>query len=141
MSENFVIDNSVVMSWCFEDASSQYADAILGSLEVSTAIVPSIWLLEIGNVLLVAERKKRLSEADSARFIALLTELPIAIEQEPPGRMFKEILALAREHRLSSYDASYLDLAMRRGLPIATLDNGLISAAKRVQVPIVGHSS
>ena len=137
MSENFVIDNSVVMAWCFEDETSQYADTVLDKLEVSTAIVPSIWPLEVGNVLLVAERKKRLSESDSARFIALLTELPITIEQEPPGRMLKEILALAREHQLSSYDASYLDLAMRKGLPIATLDNGLVAAAERSQTPIV----
>ena len=137
MSENFVVDNSVVMAWCFEDETSQYADTVLDKLEVSTAIVPSIWPLEVGNVLLVAERKKRLSESDSTRFIALLTELPITIEQEPPGRMLKEILALAREHQLSSYDASYLDLAMRKGLPIATLDNGLVAAAERSQTPIV----
>ena len=137
MSENFVVDNSVVMTWCFKDETSQYTDAILDRLEMSTAVVPSIWPLEVGNVLLVAERKKRLSEADSTRFIALLTELPIMIEQESPDRMMKEILALAREHQLSTYDASYLDLAMRKGLPIATLDNGLIEAAKRSQVTII----
>lgn len=140
MDDSFVIDNSVVMSWCFKDETNQYADAILDSLEASTAVVPSIWPLEVGNVLLAAERKKHLREADSARFIALLTELPITIEQEPPERMFKEILALAREHQLSSYDASYLDLAMRKGLPIATLDNGLIAAAKTSQVPIEKHN-
>ena len=137
MSEHFVIDTSVVMTWCFKDETSKYADAILDSLEVSIAVVPSIWPLEVENVLLVAERKKRLGEADSTRFIALLAELPIMIEQEPPERMMKEILALAREHKLSTYDASYLDLAMRKGLPIATLDNGLIAAAKRSQVPII----
>ena len=114
MSENFVIDNSVVMAWCFEDETSQYTDAILDRLEVSTAVVPSIWPLEVGNVLLVAERKKRLSQADSIRFIALLTELPITIEQELPERMLKEILA--------------------------TLNNGLIAAAKRSQVPIAEHN-
>ncbi|MEE8480699.1 MAG: type II toxin-antitoxin system VapC family toxin [Desulfobacterales bacterium] len=135
MSEYFVIDNSVVMTWCFKDQINQYADAILDRLEVSTAVVPSIWPLEVGNVLLVAERKKRLSEADSTRFIVLLAELPIIIEQEPPERMMKDILALAREHQLSTYDASYLDLAMRKGLPIATLDNRLKAAAKRSQVP------
>ena len=87
-------------------------------------------LCEVGNVLLVAERKKRISQADSARFIALLRDLPIVIEQEPSDVMFGEILALAREHRLSTYDASYLDLAMRKGLPIATLDNSLIAAGQ-----------
>jgi len=134
---DFVVDNSVVMAWCFQDETSQYADAILDSLEVFKAIVPSIWPLEVGNVLLVAERRKRLSEADSARFIALLTELPIMIEQESPERMMREILALAREHQISSYDASYLDLAMRKGVPIATLDDGLIKAAELSQVPIM----
>ena len=137
MSKDFVIDNSVVMTWCFKDETSKYADAVLDSLEVSTAVVPSIWPLEVGNVLLIAERKGRLSEADSARFIALLAELPIMIEQEPPERMLKDILALARKHQLSTYDASYLDLSMRRGLPIATLDNKIIAAAKRSQVPLV----
>ncbi|MCK4603243.1 MAG: type II toxin-antitoxin system VapC family toxin [Deltaproteobacteria bacterium] len=137
MKGDFVVDNSVVMAWCFQDETSQYADAILGSLEVFKAIVPSIWPLEVGNVLLVAERRKRLSEAGSARFIALLTELPIMIEQESPERMMREILALAREHQISSYDASYLDLAMRKGVAIATLDDGLIKAAERSQVPIM----
>jgi len=134
---DFVIDNSVVMAWCFQDEASQYADAILGSLEVLKAIVPSIWPLEVENVLLVAERRKRLSEADSTRFIALLTELPIMIEQESPERMMREILALARDHQISSYDASYLDLAMRKGVPIATLDDGLIKASEQSQVPIM----
>ena len=137
MSEDFVIDNSVVIMWCFKDETNRYADAILDSLEVSTAVVPSICPLELANALLVAERRKRLSKADSARFITLLAELPIIIEQEPPERILKDILTLAREHQISSYDASYLDLAMRKGLPIATLDNGLIAAAKLNQVPIV----
>ncbi len=137
MDDDFVIDNSVVMTWCFKDETNQYADHILDRFEVSAAFAPSIWPLEVCNVLLVAERKKRIGEADSARFIALLTELPIIVEQEPPERMLKEIFALAREHKLSSYDASYLDLAMRKGLPIATLDKNLIAAAKRSKVPIL----
>ena len=139
MSESFVIDNSVVMTWCFKDETNHYADAVLDSLEMFTAVVPSIWLLEVGNVLLTAERKKRLSQADSTRFISLLNELPIIIEPEPQDRVLKDILALAREHQLSSYDASYLDLAMRKGLPIATLDNGLIKAAGSCQVSIVNE--
>lgn len=137
MNESFVVDNSVVMTWCFKDEVSRYADSILDSLEYFTAIVPSIWPLEVGNVLLVAERKKRLSGADSARFIALLYELPITVDQEPPERMIKEIFALAREHKLSTYDASYLDLAMKKGIPIATLDKRLLKAAKRSNVSIM----
>jgi predicted nucleic acid-binding protein len=141
MGEEFVVDNSVVMSWCFQDETSHYADYILDRLLEATALVPSIWPLEVGNVLLVAERRHRLSEADSARFLALLTELPIVIEQEEPERMFKEILALARKHGLSSYDASYLELAMRKGLAIATLDRKLMVAAKRSRVPLVRLST
>ncbi len=137
MGQDFVVDNSVVMAWCFEDETSRYADAVLDRLAEATAFVPAIWPLEVGNVLLVAERKHLLSEADSARFIALLSELPIVVDQETPDRMIKEILALARKHHLSTYDASHLDLAMRKGLSIATRDKDLIAAAKRCRVPIL----
>jgi len=136
MSESFVIDNSVVMSWCFRDETNQYADAVLDRLSESTAFVPSIWPLEVVNVLLVAERNKRLREADSVRFITLLSQLPITVEYEQTGRIMKDLLALARANNLSSYDASYLDLSMRKGFPIATLDNRLIEAAKKADVPI-----
>ena len=141
MATSFVIDNSVVMSWCFKDESSRYADTILDSLVESTAVVPSIWPLEVVNVLLVAERRNRLSEADSVRFITLLSQLPIYVEQAQPESVMIEISALAREHKLSSYDASYLNLAMSKGLPIATLDKGLRSAAKKTQVPILAYKS
>jgi predicted nucleic acid-binding protein len=133
---DFVIDNSVVMAWCFADEEDGYADEILASLEFAEAFVPAIWPLEVGNVLVVSERRKRLSQADSVRFLGLINELPIRVVQESSERMTKEILALAREHQLSTYDASYLDLAMRTGLPIATRDSGLIQAAKRCKVPI-----
>ncbi len=136
MSESFVIDNSVVMSWCFKDETNHYADAVLDRLLESTAFVPSIWPLEVVNVLLVAERKKRLSEADSVRFLTLLSQLPIIVEYERTERIMKDLLALARANNLSSYDAYYLDLSMRKGFPIATLDTQLIKAAKKTDVPI-----
>lgn len=138
MSGDFVVDNSVVMTWCFRDEINPYAETVLDRLKTATAFVPSIWPLEVCNVLLVAERKKRIGVADSVRFITLITQLPIIVEQEPPERMTGEIFALARDHMLSSYDASYLDLAMRKGLPIATLDKKLIAAAKRSNVPLFG---
>jgi len=137
MEDDFVVDNSVVMTWCFADETNQYADQILDRLEVSNGFVPSIWPLEVCNVLLVAERKMRIGEADSIRFISLLADLPIIVDQEPPERMFKEIFALAQKHKLSSYDASYLDLAMRKGLPIATFDKNLVAAANRSKVPVI----
>ena len=137
MTKHFVIDNSVVMSWCFKDETNKYADAILHKLCEARAVVPSIWPLEVVNVLLVAERRKRLSEADSTRFITLLTQLPIIVEQERPENMMKELLTFARANNLSSYDASYLDLAMKRGYPIATSDNKLIQTARRIDVQIL----
>jgi predicted nucleic acid-binding protein len=135
MSARFVIDNSVVMGWCFENEGNRYAEAVLESLESGEALVPAIWPLEVGNVLLVAERKKRLSEASVVRFLALLNSLPITVEPETPERMLKEIVSLARAYNLSTYDASYLDLAMRLGLPIATQDASLARAAKKCRVP------
>ncbi|MBI4773303.1 MAG: type II toxin-antitoxin system VapC family toxin [Deltaproteobacteria bacterium] len=135
MPARFVVDNSVVMPWCFEEEGNSYAEAVLESLEAGEAFVPAIWPLEVGNVLLVAERKKRLSRASVVRFLALLGGLPITVEQETPERMLKEIVSLAREHGLSTYDASYLDLAMRLDLPLSTLDASLVKAAGKCKVP------
>ena len=92
----FVVDNSVVMAWCFEDETNNYTDSILDRLEESEAVVPAIWPLEAGNVLLVAERNSRLDRADVMRFLELVSSLPIAVEQESPTRMLNEIVALAR---------------------------------------------
>ena len=136
MVEHFVVDNSIIMSWCFKDETNDYDEIVLSRLTEATAVVPSIWPLEVVNVLLVAERQKRLSESDSVRFITLLSQLPIVVEYERP-EMMKELLSLARANGLSSYDASYLDLAMRNGFPIATLANKLINAAKKSDVPIL----
>ena len=137
MATQFVVDNSVVMSWCFKDETNNYADAVLNRLTKVSAIVPLIWPLEVVNVLLSAERQKRLSKSASMRFLTLLSQLPIFVEYERPDKMMKELLTLARTSNLSSYDASYLDLAMRKGVPIATLDKNLIEAASRVDVPIL----
>lgn len=134
----FVLDNSVVIAWCFENEAGPYADAVLESLREAKAVVPAIWPLEVGNVLLVAERTRRLTKAETARFLELLSGLPLSVEQESPGRMLTDILGLAREFRLSTYDASYLDLAMRSGLPIATQDKAIIRAARKCGVPIFG---
>jgi len=136
MDTGFVVDNSIVMSWCFEDETNDYANSVLESLDKEKAFVPAIWPLEVGNVLLVAERKKRMSQANSTRFIALLDGLPIIVEQETPDRMMKEIVWLARKYDLSAYDASYLDLAMRLDIPISSLDTSLLKAAKKCKVPV-----
>ena len=137
MMNSFVVDNSVVISWCFKDETNKYGDAVLDRLTKSTAIVPPIWPLEGVNVLLVAERRNRLKQVDSVRFITLLSQLPIVVEHERPGEKMKDLLALVKANHLSSYDAAYLDLAMRKDCPIATLDKKLIEAAKKVNVTIL----
>lgn len=136
MPAGFVVDASVVMSWCFTEDDDGYSMAVLESLSAVEAFAPAIWPLEVGNVIVVAERKKRLDEASSVRFLALLEGLPVRVEQEPPERMLKEILYLARAYKLSTYDASYLDIAMRLGLPLATMDFKLANAARDCSVPI-----
>ena len=88
-------------------------------------------------MLLVAERRNRLKQVDSVRFITLLSQLPIVVEQEGPGKKMKDLLALGRANNLSSYDAAYLDLSMRKDCPIATLDKKLIEAAKKVDITIL----
>ena len=137
MINGFVVDNSVVMSWCFKDETNRYADAVLDKLSESTAIAPSIWPLEVVNVLLVAERQKRLKQVDSVRFITLLSQLPIVVEGIGSEKVMKDLLALGRTSHLSSYDASYLDLAMRKDCPIATIDKKIMEAAKEVSVTIL----
>jgi len=137
MEKGFVVDNSVVMSWCFKDQANLYADSVLERLTEAVAYVPSIWSLEVVNVLLVAERKKCISEAGSVHFISLLSQLPIHVDYESAEKEMKDLLGLARAHNLSSYDASYLDLAMRKGLPLATLDEKLRKAAGSTSVPIL----
>ena len=129
-----VIDASVALAWCFEDETNEFADQVLERLVGTAGIVPLIWPLEVGNALIGAERRGRLSQAESERFLELIRRLPIQIEAASLKSMFGEIIALAREHKLSTYDAVYLDLAMRSGLPLVTLDADLHQAAIRCGV-------
>jgi predicted nucleic acid-binding protein len=133
----FVLDASVTLAWCFEDAASPVAERALDGLDSGDeAIVPSLWRLELANVLVMAERRKRLNEADSARFLTLLEGLPIHIS--PDHGDAQSILTLARSHGLTAYDACYLDLALRTGLPLATLSAQLAEAASRAGVLVMG---
>lgn len=132
----FDVDNSVVVSWYFDDEATAYTRAVLKELNTAEAFVPAIWPLEFSNVLLMAERRKRLKQADTTHILSITRSLPITVEQEEPGRLWAETLQLARAERLTIYDASYLDLAMRNGLPLATLDKALRRAARSVNVPL-----
>jgi predicted nucleic acid-binding protein len=131
----FVIDMSVAMAWCFEDEATEAADLVLDRLREDEAVVPAIWPLEVANVLLVAERRGRLTEAQASRFLGLLTQLPIEVDDAP--REVAAVVAAGRRHELSSYDASYLVLAERLGASLATLDRRLAKAAERAGVGLL----
>lgn len=127
-----MVDASVTMAWCFADEASAGADTVLDRLETEEAVVPPVWPLEVANVLLVAERRGRLSEAQAARFVELLEQLPISVDDARTD--VEAILGIGRRHQLSSYDASYLVLAARLGAPLATMDSRLGEAAERAGI-------
>jgi predicted nucleic acid-binding protein len=129
------------MAWCFRDEKNEYVDTVLDSLQEGEALVPSLWFLEVINALLTAERRKVLKEADSSRFLGLLASLPLLEEIGVSDRHQQSILHLGRMYSLSSYDASYMDLAMRRALPLATQDDALRRACKKSGVPLFGETS
>jgi predicted nucleic acid-binding protein len=130
----FVLDASVALAWCFDDESTPAAWALLDQLRTASAHVPALWALEIGNILLGAERRKRITQARSAEFVGILDELDIQVDPYVPGRALRDVLPLARAQRLTTYDAAYLELAMRLGLPIATKNEALRQAATALRI-------
>jgi predicted nucleic acid-binding protein len=134
---SFVIDASVALCWCFEDEATEATDQLLKRLQDAIAVVPSHWYIEISNVLALSERRRRITPADTAEFIGLLETLMIDPDEETPGRAFGQVLGLARSERLTAYDAAYLELAMRLGLPLATKDVALSHAAIRLGVQVL----
>ena len=130
----FVLDASVTLAWCFDDESTPAAWALLDRLRTTPGHVPALWELEIGNILLGAEKRRRITEARTALFLGILGELNIRVEPDLPGRAFRDVLPLARAQRLTTYDATYLELAMRLGLPLASKDAALVRAAHAVRV-------
>jgi predicted nucleic acid-binding protein len=133
---DFVLDCSITMAWCFEDESNEYTDTILENLKDTTAIVPTIWPLEVANVLLLSKKNKRISEVQSASFIDALSALPIVVDPSTTSRAMHSIFVLAGQSDLTIYDAAYLELAIREEIPLLTLDKGLIKAAKKLHIPL-----
>jgi predicted nucleic acid-binding protein len=129
-----VVDASVALAWCFPDESSDYADAVLVSLEGKSILVPSVWGLEIANAILVGERKKRIKPLEIRRFTAFLESLSILQDHRPAVSLLGDVVPLGRVYGLSVYDASYLELALRTGAPLASLDRKLRGAADRAGV-------
>ena len=134
-----VVDASVAMAWGFPDEGSEYAAAVLLRLERETMLVPALFALEVANALVMGERRKRLRQAEIQRFVDLLEGLSMVQDVQPRGVMMTAVLAIAREHGLSAYDAAYLELAIRAGAPLATLDKALRTAARKAGVTVYAH--
>jgi predicted nucleic acid-binding protein len=134
---DFVLDASLALQWFLEDeADRKYSLSILESLSEKRALVPLLWFYEVGNGLLMAHRRKRISFEQVDGFLTRLKSLPIDAAQQTPTEIL-ELPALAREHGLTNYDATYLALAKRFGLPLATVDSDLRKASDAVGVILV----
>jgi predicted nucleic acid-binding protein len=127
----FVLDASVVLTWCFPDENTDLAQRVADRFKQGdTAMAPSFWPHEVLNALLAGEKRKRISEAMIRSFLEDLAALPVMLEQIPAGIVFDRIQSLSRKHGLTAYDAAYLDLALENGLALATLDEALVRARK-----------
>jgi predicted nucleic acid-binding protein len=138
MTPSFVIDASVALAWCFKDEFTPVTRQLLANVKQQVALVPAWWYIEMVNVIALAERKGRLTPTNRDDFIRVLESASIEIDDEAPQRAFSHLLPLCRTHGLTSYDAMYLELAVRRRLPLATLDEPLRKAAKKVGVKLLG---
>ena len=134
---SFVLDCSVALPWVFTDEATEETDRLLEEMaRGAQTAVPAIWHLELGNVLLGAMRKKRIDQAGVEAFLSRLGDLEIAVDSETSDRAWDKTLDLAQQYRLSTYDAAYLELAMRRGVPLATLDKELTAACRGAGVKL-----
>jgi predicted nucleic acid-binding protein len=134
-----VVDASVALAWGFSDEGNEYADDVLLTLERETMLVPALFALEVANALVMGERRKRLRQAEIQRFVDLLEGLSMVQDVQPRSVMMNAALAIAREHGLSAHDAAYLELAIRAGAPLATLDKALRAAARKAGVTVYAN--
>jgi predicted nucleic acid-binding protein len=124
----FVLDASVSAGWIFQDQADTYCDGILDALRAGACIAPALWKLEMANILLTAERKGKISRMDSERTVSALKDLPIKVYEQEGERYLDAVRDLGRDYGLSAYDAVYLDMALKEGLPLATRDVALAAA-------------
>lgn len=135
----FVLDNTVTMAWCFSDEATEFTETLLHRLSnlTDSALVPALWLYEVVNVIELADRKGRITAEKAHSFLESLSDLPIEIENPTVPQMFDTVRVLAGQYKLTAYDASYLELAIRYNLPIAAFDTGLVKAAQSAGVGLV----
>jgi len=138
MIPTLILDCSIPMAWCFADESTPEAAEVQDRMASEAAVVPGHWFLEVANVLAMAEKRGRVSFDDSRQFVELLSFFDIQADDEVFRRAFNHLLPLCRSHGLTSYDAAYLDVALRRRLPLASLDDALRHAAASLGVQVLG---
>lgn len=134
---DFVLDASVTLAWCFKDEQTAATNRLLEQLDTVQAFVPGLWTLEIGNILLSASRKQRISYAHAKEFLNLLSELNIQVDEVTASLGLHDIFLIAHAEHLTTHDAAYLELAMRKGLPLATRDQQLTKAASKLGVLVL----
>ena len=135
---SFVVDNSVALTWCFEDERTPATAALLAQLSELGGLPPMLWPLEAVNGLLVAERRGRLEASQRRRLAGFLHALPITLDADTASQAWTATARLAERFGLSAYDAAYLELAQRHQLPLASLDRDLRSAATALGVTVLG---
>ena len=133
----FVVDASVAACWLLPDETDHRADAAFDRFPTDPALAPSLWWFEMRNIFLLSERRGRLNSARTEQLFSLLNKMPIEIDRHPNET---EMMTLARRHKLTAYDAAYLELALRQHLPLATLDSALMRAAKAEGVEVIGEA-
>jgi predicted nucleic acid-binding protein len=132
-----VIDASVTLAWCFPDEATPHADALRGRVTVVGAVVPPHWRIEIENTVRVAERRHRIGAEHVMDFVRFIRAQIIEVDDRPLQTTFGDLMPLARQHSLSVYDAAYVELASRRGLPLATLDANMQRAAQEMGIDLI----
>jgi len=137
---DWVLDASIALAWALPDEASDQADRFLSRVTAKDVLwVPSLWWYEVANALVVAERRKRLTEADGIHLIDLYRALPIKTDMVSGTAVIEQLRTLARQYNLTAYDVAYLELALRKGLGLATADLNLQSASKKAGVKILRH--
>ena len=140
MSAVFVVDASMAFAWVLPSQASSAAEALLERVDDGAeVVVPPLWFLEVANGLLVAQRRKTITASERKLALERLSALAPTIDEDNPRDAFGRTSALAEQYGLSVYDAAYLELALRRNLPLGTRDRALHSAAERSGIPRFDH--
>ncbi len=138
---SLVLDASLTLSWYFEDERTPAIDAVLDDVVASSALVPSLWRIEVANGFQMAIRRNRIDGDFRDRAIRHLSLLPIEIDPETDTYAWTVTLRLSDRFGLTVYDAAYLELAQRRSLPLASIDKALSAAGRRLGIPILGRKA